>query len=77
MFEGKRMKSDERMRLVEEGLKQFHQSDDFRKLLTWLLVEHEKCIKHSISEKIKKEMTTRGYAGVWLDWILSLLEEKQ
>ena len=76
------IKPEERMKLIEDGLKQFPQLDDFRKLITWLLVEQETCIYHALREKIERELNENEIIPIddskliILGWVLSLLEKK-
>lgn len=74
------IKTDERKILVEKGLKQFHQSDDMKDLLVWLLTEQERVIIVGLQKKIKKEMETTKRCYIYkdaLDWVLSQLPEEE
>jgi hypothetical protein len=68
--------------LVEKGLKQFHQSEEFRGLLEWILNEHEKQIKSKLKENIESRIHENKDFGNWFeaqedDWFLSLLQEEK
>lgn len=75
------MTADERKKLVEDGLKQFHQSEEFRGLLTWLLQEQEKTFKAVMRTKIEDQQKRKKNDKGWnvhynsaLDWVLAEIQ---